>query len=125
MGSPRHHPATRQSRQAQHHNRPQAPGQLRRRTPAPGFSRGCDHPPGTVALKEQLGSGYKVTPHGTGSLTVKHGGLAFATVRMHWAGDTTAFRVHGSGLIINPVVNEFGLARKVTGALEEGLTPKG
>jgi len=74
------------------------------------------------ALKAQLGSGYRVTRKGNDSLSVKHGSMAFATVRMHWAGDATAFRVHGGGLIINRVVNEFGIARTVTGALTESLT---
>ena len=75
------------------------------------------------ALKEQLGSGYKVTPHGTDSLTVKHGGLAFATVRVGRDGNATTFHVHGSGMIINRIVNEFGIARTVTGALTESLEP--
>jgi len=38
------------------------------------------------ALRQQLGSGYKVTPHSGGSrdkLTVSHGGPAFATA---WPG---------------------------------------
>jgi len=75
------------------------------------------------ALQAQLGSGYRVTRKGNDSLSVKHGGLAFATVRMHWSGDATAFRVHGSGLVINRIVNEFGIARTVTGALKESLEP--
>ena len=73
------------------------------------------------ALKEQLGSGYKVTPHGDKSLAVKHGGLAFATVHLARDGNATTFRVHGSGLIINRIVNEFGIARTVTEALRESL----
>jgi len=73
------------------------------------------------ALKEQLGSGYKVTPHGTGSLTVKHGGLAFATVHLNRDGNATTFRVHGGGLIIGRIINEFGIARTVTGALKDSL----
>jgi len=75
------------------------------------------------ALQAQLGSGYRVTRRGNDSLSVKHGSMAFATVRMHWAGDATAFRVHGGGLIINRIVNEFGIARTVTGALTESLEP--
>jgi hypothetical protein len=78
-----------------------------------------------AALQAQLGRGYVVTPRGNDSLTVKHGSLTSATVRMRWVGDATAFRVHGGGLIINRAVNEFGIARTVTEALEEGLTPKG
>ena len=73
------------------------------------------------APKEQLGSGYKVTSHGTDSLTVKHGGLAFATVHLNRDGNATTFRVRGSGLIINRIVNEFGIARTITEALKESL----
>jgi len=73
------------------------------------------------ALREQLGSGYKVTPHGTGSLTVKHGGLAFATVHLNRDVNATTFRVHGGGLIVGRIVNEFGIARTVTEALKESL----
>ncbi len=73
------------------------------------------------ALTEQLGSGYKVTSRGTGSLTVKHGSLAFATVHLGRHEDATTFRVHGGGLIIGRIVNELGIARTVTGALKECL----
>ena len=54
-------------------------------------------------LKEQLGSGYKVTPHKGGSrqkLTVSHGGVAFATVHLVPDGNATTFHVHGGGLIV-------------------------
>jgi hypothetical protein len=74
-------------------------------------------------LQEKLGSGYKVTPHGSDSLSVHHGPLAFATVRLGRDGDATTFHVHGSGLIINRVVNEFGIARTVTGAIKETFGP--
>jgi hypothetical protein len=73
------------------------------------------------ALKEQLGGAYQVTPHGRGSLTVKHGPLAFATVRLGRDGNTTTFRVHGGGLILLRVVNELGIARTVTTAIKEGM----
>ncbi len=73
------------------------------------------------ALKEQLGSGYKITSHGADSLTVKHSGLAFATVRVGRDGDTTTFRVHGGGLIVGRIINEFGIARTVTAAIKESL----
>jgi len=75
------------------------------------------------ALKAQLGSGYVVTTKGNDSLTVKHGALNFAHVRMRWAGDATDFHVHGGGLIVGRLVNEFGIAKTVTGALQEGLGP--
>jgi hypothetical protein len=74
------------------------------------------------ALKAQLGDRYTVTPRGDKSLAVKHTGtLAFATVHLNRDGNATTFRVHGSGLIINRIVNEFGLARTVTEALKESL----
>jgi len=73
------------------------------------------------AIRAQLGSGYKVTPHGTGSLTVKHGGLAFATVHLNRDGNATTFRVHGGGLIVGRIINEFGIARTVTEALKDSL----
>jgi len=76
------------------------------------------------ALKDKLGSDYKVTSRGSGSLTVKHAGtLAFATVRLNRDGNTTTFRVHGSGLIINRIINEFGIARTVTTALKDTFGP--
>jgi hypothetical protein len=75
------------------------------------------------ALQDKLGSGYKVTPHGNGSLSVHHGPLAFATVRLDRDGDATTFHVHGSGLIIGRVVNEFGIARTVTGAIKDTFGP--
>ena len=73
------------------------------------------------AISAQLGSGYKVTPHGTGSLTVKHGGLAFATVHLNQDGNASTFRVHGGGLIVGRIINEFGIARTVTEALKDSL----
>src|SRR5205809_6828392 len=51
-GSPRHHPATRQFRQAQHHNTPTPQPAT---APHPGFSPDCDHPPGDEAFGEALG----------------------------------------------------------------------
>ena len=77
------------------------------------------------ALQEQLGSRYEVTPHGSDSLAVKRGAMASATVRLSRAGDATTFRVHGSGLIMTRLVNEFGIARTVTAAIEEKLGSTG
>jgi hypothetical protein len=73
------------------------------------------------ALRQQLGSSYKVTPRGSGSLTVHHAGLAFATVRLRHDEKATTFHTHGSGLIINRIINEFGIARTVTAAIKESL----
>jgi hypothetical protein len=75
------------------------------------------------ALQDRLGDGYRVSRHGSGSLSVHHGPLAFATVRLVRDGDTTTFHVHGSGLIINRIINEFGIARTVTSAIEDSFGP--
>ncbi len=75
------------------------------------------------ALQDRLGNGYKVTRHGSGSLSVHHGPLALATVRLGRDGDATTFHVHGSGLIIGRIINEFGIARTVTGAIKDSLGP--
>jgi hypothetical protein len=76
------------------------------------------------ALRQQLGSGYKVTPHSGGSrdkLTVSHGGVAFATVHLARDENATTFHVHGGGLIVGRLVNEFGIARTVTAAIRESI----
>jgi len=73
------------------------------------------------ALREQLGDGYKITPQGNDGLTVKHGALSFATVRLDQEGTNTTFQVHGGGLIITRLVNELGIARTVTEAIKESL----
>jgi len=73
------------------------------------------------ALQERLGEAYKVTRHGSGSLSVHHGPLAFATVRLGRDGDATTFHVHGGGLIVGRIVNEFGIARTVTGAIKDSF----
>ena len=76
------------------------------------------------ALQQQLGTGYKVTPHSAGSrdkLTVSHGGVAFASVHLARSEDATTFHVHGGGLIVGRIVNELGIARKVTAAIKESL----
>jgi hypothetical protein len=75
------------------------------------------------ALQDKLGNGYKVTRHGSDSLTVHHGPMAFATVRLGRDGDATTFHVHGGGLIVGRIVNEFGVARTVTGAIKETFGP--
>ena len=89
--------------------------------PSATISRAMTPQQAADALKQQLGSGYNITSHPSGSLTIKHGSLAFATVRLARDGDATTFRVHGGGLIVGRIVNEFGIARTVTGALRESL----
>ncbi len=73
------------------------------------------------ALRQQLGSHYKVTPHSRDKLTVSRGGLAFASVHLTQDGNTTTFHVHGGGLILGRLVNEFVIARTVTTAIKESL----
>ena len=82
--------------------------------------------PGDAAetLTARLGRDYRVTPHlgrTPPSLTVSHGGVAFATVRVLQGDASTTFRVHGGGLIVGRLVNEFGIARTVTAAIKESL----
>ncbi len=89
--------------------------------PSATISRAITPQQAADALKQQLGSGYNITSHPSGSLTVKHGSLAFATVHLNRDGNTTTFRVHGGGLIIGRIVNEFGIARTVTEALKDSL----
>jgi len=77
------------------------------------------------ALRQQLGSGYKVTPHSGESsdkLSVSHG-AAFASVRLARDGDATTFRVHGRGVLVGLIVNELGIARTVTAAINEAFGP--
>jgi hypothetical protein len=91
--------------------------------PSATISRAITSDEAADALQQRLGNGYKVTRHGSDSLTVHHGPLAFATVRLGRNGDATTFHVHGSGLIIGRIVNEFVIARTVTGAIKETFGP--
>ena len=75
-------------------------------------------------MRKQLGSGYKVTPQTGGSgekLKVSHGGMSFVTVYLATDDNATVFHVHGGGLIVARLVNEFGIARTVTAAIKESL----
>ena len=42
-------------------------------------------------------------------------------VHLTRGGDATVFHVHGGGLVISRMVNEFGIAKKVAAALEEAF----
>ena len=44
-----------------------------------------------------------------------------ATVHLDQDGNATTFRVRGGGLVISRLVNEFGIAKKVTLAIEEAF----
>ncbi len=76
------------------------------------------------ALQQKLGDTYEVTTHGQGAeeaLKVKHSAAALATVHLDHANNITTFHVHGGGLVISRMVNEFGIAKKVAEAIEESF----
>jgi hypothetical protein len=78
-----------------------------------------------TALHDKLGSRYEVTTHGSGTqqaLNVKQSAASTATVHLDQDGNATTFHVHGGGLVISRMVNEFGIAKKVAAAIEEAFT---
>jgi hypothetical protein len=78
------------------------------------------------ALRERLGDRYEITSHGQGAqetLRVKQSAAALATVHLDQIGDTTTFHVHGGGLVISRMINEFGIAKRVAAAIEETFKP--
>jgi hypothetical protein len=80
-----------------------------------------------TALQDNLGSRYEVTTHGSGTqeaLKVKQSAASTATVHLDrdGDGDATTFHVHGGGLVISRMVNEFGIAKKVAAAIQEAFT---
>ena len=77
-----------------------------------------------TALHDRLGSRYEVTTHGSGAqqaLKVKQSAASSATVHVDQDGDATTFHVHGGGLVISRMVNEFGIAKKVAAAIGEAF----
>ena len=78
----------------------------------------------TAALQGRLGDRYEVTTHGSGAkeaLKVKQSAASTATVHLDRKENATTFHVHGGGLVISRIVNEFGIAKKVAAAIEESL----
>ena len=78
-----------------------------------------------AALKDKLGSRYEVTTHGSGAqeaLKVKQSAASTATVHLDRDGNATTFHVHGGGLVISRMVNEFGIAKKVAATIQEAFT---
>jgi hypothetical protein len=72
------------------------------------------------AVRQQLGSDYKVKPGGhDGVFSVDRGTLSGAKVHIKPNGGSTEFHVHGTGIIIGRIVNEFGIARKVASAISK------
>jgi hypothetical protein len=77
-----------------------------------------------AALKDKLGSRYEVTTHGSGAqeaLKVRQSAASTATVHLDRDGNATTFHVHGGGLVISRMVNEFGIAKKVAATIEEAF----
>jgi hypothetical protein len=73
------------------------------------------------ALRKGLGDRYDITTHGDGTqdaIKVKRSTAALATVHLDQEGTTTTFHVHGGGLVISRMINEFGIAKKVAEAIE-------
>jgi hypothetical protein len=80
-----------------------------------------------TALQGQLGPRYEVTTHGSGAgqaLKVKQSAASTATVHLDQDGDATTFHVHGGGLVISRMVNEFGIAKKVATTIEEAFATR-
>lgn len=78
------------------------------------------------ALQDRLGSRYDITLHGTGdqqALKVKQSAAAVATVHLGHDANTTVFHIHGGGLVISRMVNEFGIAKRVAAAIEDTYSP--
>ena len=80
-----------------------------------------------TALQDKLGSRYEITTHGSGTqqaLKVKQSAASTATVHLDQDGNATTFHIHGGGLVISRMVNEFGIAKKVPGGWRRGVPAK-
>ena len=78
-----------------------------------------------TTLQGKLGSHYEVTTHGSGTqeaLKVKQSAASTATVHLDQDQNATTFHVHGGGLVISRMVNEFGIAKKVAATIQETFT---
>jgi hypothetical protein len=76
------------------------------------------------ALKQKLGARYEITTHGQGAqeaLKVKQSAASLANVHLEAGDNTTTFHVHGGGLVISRMINEFGIAKRVAQAIEEAF----
>jgi hypothetical protein len=76
------------------------------------------------ALQEKLGDRYQVTTKGSGSegeVKVKQSAATTATVHLSRDGDATTFHVHGGGLVITRMINEFGIAKKVAATIKQAF----
>jgi hypothetical protein len=70
------------------------------------------------AVRQQLGSEYNVKPGGNADVfSVQRGTLSGAKVHIKSDPGATTFHVHGTGIIIGRIINEFGIARQVASAI--------
>jgi hypothetical protein len=79
------------------------------------------------ALQSKLGSKYEVTTHESGpqeAIKVRQSATSSANVHTEQSDGVTKFHVHGGGLLITRMINEFGIAKKVAAAIEEAFGPK-
>jgi hypothetical protein len=54
-------------------------------------------------------------------LKVKQSAASTATVRLDPGENATTFHVHGGGLAISRMVNEFGIAKRVAAAIQDAF----
>ena len=87
--------------------------------PSVTVSRPVTVPEAVGEVQGSLGDHYRVTPRGHERFSVKGSPVSLANVRVIRDREATTFRVHGGGLIVNRVVNEFGIARKVARAIKD------
>ena len=52
---------------------------------------------------------------------MKQPAASTATVHLARDGDATVFHIHGGGLVISRMVNEFGIAKKAAEAITEAF----
>jgi hypothetical protein len=73
-----------------------------------------------AAIKTGLGSGYQVEPKESDKevITVQKGTMTTAHVKLERTPAGTKAHVHGGGLIIGRIVNEFGIANRVAKAIK-------
>ncbi len=72
------------------------------------------------AVRQELGSEFKVKPGSHDEVfSVEKGTLSGAKVHIKHDDGSTQFHVHGTGIIIGRIVNEFGIARRVSAAISK------
>jgi hypothetical protein len=71
------------------------------------------------ALAYELGDHYTVAVReDRDAVKVKTSALSTASVRLERTSEATTFHVHGGGIIIGRIINEFGIARRVADAIQ-------